>query len=283
MVQGTSSTLKNNTTTAPGVAKATLSSKKLPTTAIDSTGDVIEKLTAFVSAFDGSDEAYSKARPIMLDVFDEKLILGTAEGDKDLEFFCQLASKFAADGNQAKVEDVQQTEKGVKIYIRNTISGRDMGTSEQEGTVKNRKIVEWRSMPMEVVSLFKEDDIAQKYRQFIDAFDGSASAWSNAKPLFEALHSTDLVVITEKGNRDYNWSMSFLETFAVNGNISQVVEMERTEEGLRAVVRNIIDGMDIGLTEERGIIKDGKVVLWGATASNETSWQAMIDAVQLKS
>jgi hypothetical protein len=64
--------------------------------------------------------------------------------------------------------------------------------------------------------------------------------------------------------------------------------------GIRAVVQNIIDGDDLGFTEQAGIVKNNKVVLWGAVIQqadgdeatklskkgNNVSWETMIETVQ---
>jgi hypothetical protein len=54
-------------------------------------------------------------------------------------------------------------------------------------------------------------NIAERYKDLINAFDGQDDAWVRAEPMFEELHSRDLIAITGDENRDYNWSKSFLK------------------------------------------------------------------------
>lgn len=179
--------------------------------------DIYKKLVAFVSSFDGSPRAWSNAKPIMVDIYDENLIMKTQtnatssagrppplrlvvccpndddvisedswcneydttvdEGGEvrhqDLEFFMKLASKFAQDGNSAKVESISVIDKGVKISIRNNINGKDMGISEQSGTIgPNGKFVSWETMPSNVIDILNTSIDEDKERNGLNV-DGS--------------------------------------------------------------------------------------------------------------
>jgi hypothetical protein len=136
-------------------------------------------------------------------------------------------------------------------------------------------------------------NIAERYKDLIDAFDGRDDAWLRAEPKFLELHSLDLIAITGDENRDYDWSKSFLKKFADNGHVSKVKEIELIKDGkgIRAVVQNIIDGNDMGFTEQAGVVQNNKVVLWGAVIqdgettelskkANEVRWNTMIETVQ---
>ena len=108
------------------------------------------------------------------------------------------------------------------------------------------------------------------------------------------LCSRSLTAITGVENRDYDWSKSFLEKFADDGHVSKVKEIELINDGklIRAVVQNIIDGKDLGFTEQAGIVVNNKVILWGAVIQdgdeatelskkgNYVTWERMIESLQ---
>jgi hypothetical protein len=170
--------------------------------------DIYVKLVAFVSSFDGSPQAWSNAKPIMVDIYDENLIMKTQtnttsagrhdddnvsddswrseydandEGDEvkhqDLEFFMKLASKFAGDLNIAKVESVSVIDNGVKISIRNIINGTDIGITEQSGAIgPNGKFVSWETMPSNVIDILNttiDEDKEGNDHNVVGSVDGS--------------------------------------------------------------------------------------------------------------
>ena len=64
---------------------------------------------------------------------------------KDYEWFIGFVTNFAREGNVARIEELEMTETGLRTVIHNTVRGRDMGSTEQRGIVKNGHKLEYQN------------------------------------------------------------------------------------------------------------------------------------------
>lgn len=94
------------------------------TNIIDSKERLINFYTSFINAFDGTDNAYTNAEPILNQIFDpSSFVILTDDGPKDLEWYISFAKSFAESGNFARVTSIQATDDGIQVTIENTVDG----------------------------------------------------------------------------------------------------------------------------------------------------------------
>lgn len=271
----------------------------------DGEDNVTKLFRAFIGAFDGSPDAFAKAKPIMDDLFDPDVFChidkdGT-EG-KDYNWFLSFVAKYAENRNVAKIEELERTQTGLRTVIHNTVKGEDMGSTEQRGVVTNGRIVYWEAVPNDEDEYQKmidrvtsssspdtkdPDNVTHLFRALIAAFDGSPDALAKAKPIMDDLYDpNDLSIRLDKDDteyKDYEWYLELLTSYSEDRNIARIEELERTDNGLRVIIHNTVKGEDMGCTEQRGIVKNGRIVYWEAVPSDEEEFKNMIDRVMSSS
>lgn len=112
---------------------------------------LLARYVEMISCFDGSDDAYAKAEPIIDEIVSRDLATYAKDGSRvfDFEGFKSFASAFAREGNVATIEEANIDTNGIRVVIRNIVDGIDQGPCAQIGTVKDGQIARWSAVPDE--------------------------------------------------------------------------------------------------------------------------------------
>jgi quinol monooxygenase YgiN len=101
----------------------------------------------------------------------------------------------------------------------------------------------------------KCDELMQLYSSFINAFDGTTSAFANAKPIMNEVFHSDFTLMTDDGPKDLQWYRDdFAKSFAEYGNKAEVKHIQRNENGIGVAIQNTVEGVELGLIYFQGTI-----------------------------
>lgn len=109
---------------------------------------ITEKLTGFISVLDGSLDAWSRAKPLLEDLYHCDTIFVTEKGGKDREWFKCFVETFTNNRNIASIESVQRTGMELRVCTSFVVMGKAIGSVEQRAVInKSGKIIFWEADP----------------------------------------------------------------------------------------------------------------------------------------
>lgn len=110
---------------------------------------ITEKLTDFISTLDGSPDAWSRAKPLLEDLYHCDTIFVTEKGEKSREWFKCFVKTFTNNQNIASIESVQRTGMELRVCTSFVVMGKAIGSVEQRAVMnKAGKIVFWEAVPV---------------------------------------------------------------------------------------------------------------------------------------
>ena len=181
---------------------------------------ILARYIEMISCFDGSDDAYAKAEPIIDEIFSRQLATYAKDGSQafDFEGFKSFASAFSREGNVATIEDAEVVANGIRVVIRNIVDGVDQGPCAQVGTVKDGKIVHWSAVQDEA-SLESFDTLVssvatkadgmvgniQRLREYLAALDGKPDAFDRFEKHIDRVLAKDIVWCNDDDGSTMNY------------------------------------------------------------------------------
>jgi hypothetical protein len=262
-------------------------------------GKEITLLREYVEKLDGTPNCYDNVQSLLPRLFHPDFYLVTSdENELNYDEFVSLVMTFCQNGCICNIESLKRNEDGtVTVVINNILPGEGGDRTEQRLYFKDSMVVrvelscvhadQFDSLIGRVKDLPQahEDEILTKFRAFIGQFDGSPAVLSKAEEVMVDLFDPDVRIHTgdkDDPAKDYHWFVGFVTTFARDGSVARIEELERTDTGLRTVIQNTVKGRDMGSTEQRGILKNGRIVYWEAVPGDEKQFKAMVDHVMFE-
>ena len=124
----------------------------------------------------------------------------------------------------------------------------------------------------EVARTFTEDQLS--------CFDGSADAYAKVKPILDRLYDEKFVMETGDGSKlNLQQFQSLLRSFSEARGIAKPIKTELTSNGFHVWIQNTVNGEDLGVTEQVGTVKNGKIVHWKAVKQDSNSFLVLLDTV----
>jgi len=269
----------------------------------------VQALYAYFDALDGSPQSCKRALDLFGSLFhrDLQFVISSSETSttailsySDLE---ALVFNFCRNGGKAKIQSLQQLssvsldETRWTAVIHNflpdkedALVGYDYESSSQQTITfdKDYRICHvvvagnpgMKNLVDELES--RSDPLLKTFRDFITSFDGTPGAAERARPHVEKLHHPDARLFTgvDSDAKNVQWLLDFCRSFEQDGNVAILEELERTETGLKAVIRNIVKGVDMGAAPQYGIVNDqDQIIYWQALPGQEFAMQSMVDRV----
>ena len=122
--------------------------------------------------------------------------------------------------------------------------------------------------------------VAELQKQMIACFDGSSDAYAKAEPIIDQLCHVDYVMEAGDGSKmNLQQFKSWAKGFADARNVAKQLKTEITETGIHVWIQNIANGEDLGVTEQVGTMKNGKIVHWKAVKQDAKSFSDMVGKV----
>lgn len=228
---------------------------------------VANRYADMIACFDGSPDAYSKALPIIEEIFSSELIISTGEDPKDYQWFKEWAESYSKQRNAARVEHIEPTATGFRVAIRNVVDGVDQGAVAQLGTVVGGKITYWSAdlngkdkagFDRLVTSVAaNQNGVAgniQRLRDYLAALDGSPDAFERFEPHIDRVLSKDLVWENDEGEKmNYDEIIELIrDKYIPNGCYPVLDSVEVNEDGrsLTVVINNHLPGEDGDATRQ---------------------------------
>jgi hypothetical protein len=91
-----------------------------------------------------------------------------------------------------------------------------------------------------------KQSILDLYTDFINSFDGTPTAYANAKPILTHIFdSSSFLFLTDDGPKDLTWYREFAKSFAESGNVATVTSIESTDYGFQVTIKNTVGGVEI--------------------------------------
>lgn len=204
-------------------------------------------------------------------------------GNKNLDYGATVDC-IQAGLNQGSYADlikiVDNGDGSATMTISNTLPGLTNDVTSQVAYFQDGKVIRVHAASGDeqqfgnMVSCFQRcvrsnADVASRWASMLACFNGSPGAYAKAEPIINEIFSNDLVVNVGSGSpMNINEFREFAQSFAKQQNVARLEHIQSTSDGFRCVVRNIVDGADQGPVEQRGVVKDGKIVSWWADRSS---------------
>jgi len=229
--------------------------------------EVAKKYAKMIACFDGSPDAYSKAKPLIDDIFDRDLVIDHGVEQKvckDLDGFKEWAAAFSAKQNVAILEEgMEVTSVFLRVAIQNIVDGVDQGAVSQIGIIKDGKIVYWsadsstsdemgfdhlissvaaQGEVMSVNSSKKSQSMSeqlQMVRDYFDVINGSPEAAECFSEAFSKVHHKDLTVEFPGGELNYDDSLAAFQTICNNGGYADLVDIHWNSDGTAAMTLKV--------------------------------------------
>mmetsp|Transcript_10006 Transcript_10006/g.21625 ORF Transcript_10006/g.21625 Transcript_10006/m.21625 type:complete len:464 (-) Transcript_10006:1541-2932(-) len=279
-------TSKNNVISATIEASIKSSTNDMP--------KKIDQIKEYYAAIDGSTDQINSIMPLLVKLFHPQLVIESNINTIPYEDFVCLVHKFARNGCVAELVDIHDNDDGsCTVIVNNHLPGENGDVTKQRVFFKDEMIVritaeetyerKFGAMLDRVSGLSTDGlptDIVDMYARMLNCFDGSDAAFETAEPIIDEIFDANLVVVHgDNSIMDMAGFKSFASAFSRNHNIAKLEKSERTENGLRIVVRNIVDGVDQGAVEQEGLVENGKIVYWAATPGEESGFDRLVNSV----
>lgn len=129
-----------------------------------------------------------------------------------------------------------------------------------------------------------DDIVAEKYTRMIACFDGSPNAYAKAEPLIDEIFNRNLVIEHESHVKmDFDGFKEWASTFSKERNVATMKKLEKTKNGIRVWIGNIVNGVDLGVSEQVGTIENGKIVHWTASPKDKDNFNRLVSSVAAQS
>ena len=267
--------------------------------------DQMEMLRTYFATFDGSKRAASAFQDAFRAAFHPDVTIEVASGNHlDYDTAVDMIQTMCDMGGYADLLDISDNGDGTAtMTINNHIpvegAPADDVTNQVayflEGKVIKVRAVEADAKQFDnVVETFRQcvDDKAKlqpllaRYVEMISCFDGSVEAYAKAEPIIDEIVSRDLATYAKDGSQvfDFEGFKSFASAFAREGNVATIEEANIDTNGIRVVIRNIVDGIDQGPCAQIGTVKDGLIVRWSAMPDEASlnSFDNLVSSVATK-
>ncbi|KAL9178542.1 hypothetical protein ACHAXT_001880 [Thalassiosira profunda] len=218
-----------------------------------------------IACFDGSPDAFAKARPIIDDLMAPEMTISLGDGPKDLAWFLEWATAFGKQLNVAKIESIEPTANGFRVVIRNTVRGVIQDPVAQLGTVKDGKIIHWTADTGNEAGLDRlatsvaaeQDGMAgniQRLKDYLKALDGSPDAFSRFEPHIDRVLSKNITWENDEGAKlNYDEVIELIrDRYIPNGCYPTLESVEVNDDGrsLTVVINNHLPGEDGDVTRQ---------------------------------
>ena len=222
---------------------------------------LLNRYVEMISCFDGSDDAYAKAEPIIDEIVSRDLATYAKDGSKVFDFdgFKSFASAFARGGNIATIEEANIDSNGIRVTIRNIVDDIDQGPCAQIGTVKDGKIIRWSAVQDEA-SLNSFDNLVssvatkadgmvgniQRLREYLAALDGKPDAFDRFEKHIDRVLAKDVIWCNDDDGSTMNYDeiVALLrDKFIPSGCYPVLESVEDNGDGsLTVVINNHLPG-----------------------------------------
>jgi hypothetical protein len=294
----------NNSTNAYGLYINTSNGTKSDAPSADMANQM-EMLRVYFATFDGSKRAASAFQDAFRAAFHPDVTIEVASGNLlDYDTTVEMIQTMCDMGGYADLLDISDNGDGTAMMTINNhipVEGAPADdVTNQVACFLDGKVIKVRAVEADakqfdnVVKTFRQcvDDKAKlrpllnRYVEMISCFDGSVEAYAKAETIIDEIFSRNLATYAKDGSQvfDFDGFKSFASAFARGGDIATIEEASIDANGIRVVIRNIIDGIDQGPCAQIGTVNDGKIVRWSAVPDEASlnSFDILVSSVATK-
>jgi hypothetical protein len=241
-------------------------------------------LVEYFSKFDGKTESWTHVQPLLLKMMHREVVLVTDKEELRYDFVMNMIEEFFKSGGKSNLRELnpRQANGVIKLVIENIQGDGTVDLIRQWIKVKDDQIIriEAESSPAQFGALVKNIKVSSKQAkasrdeicdndafakllvEYFSKFDGTKESWSNFEPLLVRVMHRGVVLVTDEGNRQYDFLTSLIEKFFQSGGKSNLIELHpRQSDGvMKLVVENIhVDGT-VDLIRQWILINDDQIV-----------------------
>ena len=253
----------------------------------------VENFLAYLKALDGSDNAAERFEPLFREAIHPDYLL-ELPGGKNLTYddLLLLVRAYTKRGVRAQVHEmVDNGDNTATFTIENTLPGEAKGNvTHQRVWFRDGKAVKlvpiesdtdrFGTLVQRLEFFATQDKIADKYTRMISFFDGSPNAYAKAEPIIDDIFSPNLIIEHDgQFKMDFGGFKEWASTFSKECNVAKIEKQEKTEDGIRFWIHNVVDGVDLGVAEQVGRIENGKIVHWASVSNDRASFNMLVTRV----
>jgi len=98
--------------------------------------ELLELYTSFINSYDGSADSFKNSEPFMKELFHPNFTFLTEDGPRDMHWYRDFAESFASRPcSSARVTQIERTEHGIRVTIKNVVAGVELDLITYDGTV----------------------------------------------------------------------------------------------------------------------------------------------------
>jgi hypothetical protein len=246
-------------------------------------GIVVDRYRAFLEAFDGSDQAPLKIDDLYENLFHKDFVLVTEEGEKNLADFKSFTKATAEAGQRVEVESIEAVGPDLISLSFHVIKNSSIVLVQRIATIKDGRII--RSDPesdddttftlvCSQNSSSERSDIGavvDRYREFLEAFDGSDQAPSKVDGFYEHLFHKNFVFVTPEGEKNLTAFRSFNQGTTKAGHRLEVDSIEAVGPDQISLSFRVIKNSTI-YVKRIATIEDGKIIRNAPESDDDTAF-----------